>query len=78
MNVLHERPTVTYDRGSDVLYIRLGEPVHCESHEDPAIDGLVFRYAFTNHSLRGVTIVWYSEQDKEALRRKIPFPVDLP
>jgi hypothetical protein len=72
------RPQVHYDQEADVLYISLGKPVPSISKEDPEIEGLHYRYAIGTKNLSGATIVWYSLQDKDELRRRLPFPVRLP
>ena len=72
------RPSVRYDKARDVLYLRFGPSVDCRSEPDDDIEGLVFRYSLADDKLNGVTVVWYSKQDKSALSRKIPCPVHLP
>lgn len=69
---------VFHDRPRDVVYITLGDNVPCVSIEDPEIEGLHYRYAIENGRLAGVTIVWFSHQDKARLTQKMPFPVRLP
>lgn len=73
-----EAPRVIYDREADVLYVSLGKPEPSYVQEDPDMEGLHYRYSLEENRLTGLTIVWYSIQDKEKLRCKIPFPVDLP
>lgn len=69
---------VFYDRPRDVLYLTVGDRVPCVSVEDLDIEGLHYRYSLQDNSLNGVTIVWFSLQDKARLYEKIPFPVTLP
>lgn len=69
---------VVYDREADVVYISLGKPKPSYVREDPDVEGLHYRCSLEDDCVTGLTIVWYSIQDKEKLRRKIPFPVDLP
>ena len=77
-SMVASRPQVHYDQEADVLYISLGKPVPSISKEDPEIEGLHYRYAIGTKNLSGATIVWYSLQDKDELRRRLPFPVRLP
>ena len=73
-----ELPRVVYDREADVVYISLGRPRPSYVREDPDVEGLCYRYSLEGDRLTGITIIWYSSQDEKELRRKIPFPVDLP
>lgn len=73
-----EIPRLVYDREADVVYISLGKPKPSYVREDPDVEELHYRYSLEDDRLTGVTITWYSIQDKGKLRRKIPFPVDLP
>lgn len=67
-----------YDRPRDVLYLTFGEKVPCISVEDPEIEGLHYRYSMADRHLAGITIVWFSLQDKSKLMQKLPFYVPLP
>ena len=67
-----------YDKGADVLYISLGAPRPAYAVEDGELEGLHYRYSLADDTLFGVTIVWYSRQDKGALKKKLPFTVELP
>lgn len=69
---------ITYDRPADVLYVSLGKPLPCYSVEDPDIEGLLLRHSFENDVLNGVTVLWFSRQDRKQLLRKIPFHLPLP
>lgn len=79
MSTVESRPLeVDYDRDRDVLYVSLGPPRPSFVREDPDVEGLHYCYAVEDRKLCGVTVVWYSTQDKRTLQRKIPFPIALP
>lgn len=71
-------PRVLYDRDADVLYVSLGRPRPHVSREDPEIEGLYYSFDVDSSQLCGLTIVWYSSQDKRLLSQRIPFPIALP
>jgi len=76
----HERFGVSmeYDDEADVLYIALGSPQPAIAREDPDIEGLHMLYSVQSGQLCGVTVIWYSRQDKSKLLERIPFSVKLP
>lgn len=78
LHVGSEPLIVSYDEAADVLYISIGPPKPSYAKEDSEIEGLCFLHSVSDGSLCGVTVVWYSEQDKEQLRRRIPFGVKFP
>ncbi len=68
----------TYDEDADVLYISIGAPRPSYAREDSEVECLNLLYAVNDGNLCGATVVWYSEQDKDQLRRRIPFEVKFP
>jgi len=60
---------VSYDRGSDVLYVRTGQAVPSVTRAQP--DGVLFRFAIDGGEASGVTVLevsslWGSRFDKLA------------
>ena len=51
------RVTADYDRDADVMYVALGSPVPSEGEDHPR--GVVLRFAQSDNSPSGVTIIGY-------------------
>jgi hypothetical protein len=52
------RVTADYDRDADVMYVALGSPVPSEGEDHPR--GVVLRFAQSDNSPSGVTIIGFS------------------
>jgi uncharacterized protein YuzE len=69
---------VTYDRECDVLYITLGRSQMGYHRPDPAVPSLNLRYSVKDNTVCGATILFYSGQDRDLVKSRLPFPVSLP
>jgi uncharacterized protein YuzE len=67
-----------YDKESDVLYISLGKARPAYVKEDNELPCLNIRYDIETGEIVGATVVDYSFVNKNMLRQKLPFNVDLP
>ena len=63
MNRHHSNVSADYDRDADVLYVFLGKPVAAESE---MVNGLLLRYAESDDSPCGVTVVGYKSNHWDA------------
>lgn len=67
-----------YDKESDVLYISLGKARPAYVKEDNELSCLNIRYDIETDEIVGATVVDYSFANKNMLRQKLPFNVNLP
>ena len=65
-----------YDRNGDVLYLMVGPMAETYEVEDPQCEGLHLRHAIKDNSIVGAIILWFSLQDRDELRRRLPFDFD--
>jgi uncharacterized protein YuzE len=77
MMAVHNNIEYDYDRQSDVLYLSIGKPAPSYGEEDTEIEGLVIRHDIKTGKVTGVTILWFSEQDRPTLQRRLPFAFDF-
>jgi len=66
-----------YDPDVDVLYITLGERQPSYAVEVPDVEGMHIRYSFATNDVTGVVILYYSLQDREELKKHMPFPFNF-
>jgi uncharacterized protein YuzE len=75
--MLNSRPTATYDKVHDVLYIYFTDPRPSVGEFSDICDSIVFKYALDNDELIGIVILSFSRLDIGNIQAALPPTVDL-
>lgn len=65
-----------YDREGDVLYIIVNPMTETYEVEDPECEGLYIRRALRDDSVVGAIVLWFSRQDPNEIKSRLPFRFD--